>query len=64
MNVLVKWIAMNCRPLNIVEDEGLTEVLQTASNDLIYKSPCRTTVTTKISKIYNGEKKNKLDSMT
>ncbi|XP_072237421.1 E3 SUMO-protein ligase ZBED1-like [Leuresthes tenuis] len=60
-NVLAKWIAMNCRPINIVEDEGLTEVLQTASNDPSYKPPCRTTVTTKISKMYDGEKKNKLE---
>ena len=60
-NVLAKWIAMNCRPINIVEDEGLTEVLQTASNDPSYKPPCRTTLTTKISKMYDGEKKNKLE---
>ncbi|XP_014266911.2 E3 SUMO-protein ligase ZBED1-like [Maylandia zebra] len=52
---------MNCRPINIVEDEGLTEVLQIASNDPSYKPPCRTTVTTKISKMYDGEKKNKLE---
>ena len=61
MNVLAKWIAMNCRPINIVEDEGLTEVLQTASNDPIYKPPCRTTVMTEISKMYDSEKKNKLE---
>ncbi|XP_039874752.1 E3 SUMO-protein ligase ZBED1-like [Simochromis diagramma] len=60
-NVIAKWIAMNCRPINIVEDEGLTEVLQIASNDPSYKPPCRTTVTTKISKMYDGEKKNKLE---
>ncbi|XP_055011914.1 Fanconi anemia group A protein homolog [Boleophthalmus pectinirostris] len=52
---------MNCRPINIVEDEGLSEVLQTASNDPSYKPPCRTTVTTKISKMYDSEKKNKLE---
>lgn len=61
MNVLSKWIAMNCRPINIVEDEGLTEALQTASNDPSYKPLCSTTVTTKISKMCDGEKKNKLD---
>lgn len=59
-NILAKWIAMNCRPINIVEDEGLTEVLQTASNDPLYKPPCRATVTTKISKMYEGEKKRNL----
>ncbi|KAJ0069893.1 hypothetical protein NL108_016052 [Boleophthalmus pectinirostris] len=60
-NVLAKWIAMNCWPINIVEGEGLSEVLQTASNDPSYKPPCRTTVTTKISKMYDSEKKNKLE---
>lgn len=59
-NVLAKWIAINCRLINIVEDEGLTEVLQNASSDPSYKPPCRTTVT-KISKMYDGEKKNKLE---
>ena len=56
-NVLAKWVAVNCRPINIVEDEGLTDVLQTASNDPTYKSPCRTTVMIKISKMCDGEKK-------
>ena len=59
-NVLAKWTAMNCRPINIVEDEGLTEVLQTVSNDPSYKPPCRTTATTKISKMYDGENKKNL----
>ncbi|XP_047243631.1 E3 SUMO-protein ligase ZBED1-like [Girardinichthys multiradiatus] len=60
-NVLAKWIALNCRPINIVEDKGLTEVLQTASNDPSYKPPSRSTLTTKIGKMYDGEKKNKLE---
>jgi len=33
--------------------------MQTASNDPSYKPPCRTTVTTKINKMYDGEKKRK-----
>lgn len=59
MNVLSNWIAMNCRSINIVEDEGLTEVMKSVSNDPSYKPPCRTTVTTKISKMCDGDKKNK-----
>lgn len=62
-NVIAKWIAMNCRPINIVEDEGLKEVLQTASNDLSYRLPCRTTVTNKISKMYDEEKKKKRETL-
>ncbi|CAJ1069763.1 zinc finger BED domain-containing protein 1-like [Xyrichtys novacula] len=61
MNVLAKWVATNCRPINIVEDEGLTDVLQTASKDPSYKPPCRATLTAKISKMYSAEKKEKLD---
>lgn len=40
-NVLAKRIAINSRPINIVEDEGLTELLQTASNDPSYKPLCK-----------------------
>ena len=55
-NVLAKWKAIDCRPINIVEDKGFTEMVQTASNEPSYKPPCRTTVTTKISKMYDAEK--------
>ncbi|XP_024131523.1 zinc finger BED domain-containing protein 1 [Oryzias melastigma] len=58
-NALAKWIVTNHRPIDIVEDEGLAEVLQTASNDPSYKPPCRTTVTEKISEMYEVEKKIK-----
>ena len=60
-NILAKWIVMNCRPTNMVEDEGLTKVLQTVSSDPPYKPPCRTTVTTNISKMYDGKKKKNLE---
>ncbi|KAK0153914.1 Zinc finger BED domain-containing protein 1 [Merluccius polli] len=60
-DVLAKWIAMDCRPMNIVEDEGLTEVLQSASNDPSYRSPCGATVTNAIIDMYDVERKNKLD---
>ncbi|MEQ2293173.1 hypothetical protein AMECASPLE_030545 [Ameca splendens] len=55
-NVLAKWIALNCRPINIVEDEGLTEALQTASSDPLYKPPFRSILTTKIGKMYDWRK--------
>ena len=44
---IAKWIAKDCRPINIVEDKDLAEVLQVASRDPFYKPPSRGTVMTK-----------------
>ncbi|RVE67765.1 hypothetical protein OJAV_G00085120 [Oryzias javanicus] len=58
-HALARWIATNCRPLDIVEDEGLAEVLRTASREPAFKPPCRTTVTERITEMYEEEKKIK-----
>ena len=59
-NKVAKWIAMDCRPIYIVEDEGLLEVLQSATKDPNYKLPCRKTTLAKITKMYDNEKKSQL----
>lgn len=41
---LVMWIAKNCRPINIVEDDGLREVIRAASGDTCYNPPSRGTI--------------------
>ncbi|KAL3973863.1 KRAB domain-containing zinc finger protein [Sarotherodon galilaeus] len=35
-NSLVVWIAKNCRPVSIVEDDGLREVIRAASGDVYH----------------------------
>lgn len=50
---LAKWIAMSCRPVSVIEDRGLAEVLQIASSDITYKPPSRNTIMLKIQQLYN-----------
>src|SRR4029434_2769338 len=43
-NVVAVWVAGDCRPINIVEDGGLTEVFRIASGDNSYDLPSRGTI--------------------
>src|SRR4029434_4554362 len=38
------WVAGDCRPINIVEDSGLIEVIRIASGDNSYDLPSRGTI--------------------
>src|SRR4029434_2251091 len=54
-----KWIAKSCRPINIVEDEGFTEVVRVAMGDSSIKALQSRTIMTKIHELYDAEKKIK-----
>lgn len=41
-NSIAKWVAADCRPISIVEDEGLKEAFQIASSDSNFQLPSRT----------------------
>src|SRR4029434_8826350 len=58
-STFAKWIAKSCKPINIVEDEGFTEVLRVATGDSSIKAPHRRTIMTKIHELYEAEKKKK-----
>src|SRR4029434_2235617 len=58
-STVAKWIAKSCRLINIVEDEGFTEVLRVATGDSSIKTPQRRTIMTKIHELYEAEKKQK-----
>ena len=58
-STVAKWIAKSCRPINVVEDEGFTEVLRVATGDSSIKAPPRRTIMTKIHELYEAEKKKK-----
>ena len=41
------WVAGDCRPINIVEDSGLIEVIRIASGENSYDLPSRGTIVLK-----------------
>ncbi|XP_060766177.1 E3 SUMO-protein ligase ZBED1-like [Neoarius graeffei] len=53
---IAKWVATACRPVSIVDDEGLTEIIRIASNDWTYETPSRATITSRIETLYEIEK--------
>ncbi|CAJ1081194.1 E3 SUMO-protein ligase ZBED1-like [Xyrichtys novacula] len=53
---IAKWVATTCRPISIVQDVGLREIIRITSNDWTYELPCRTTITTKIHNLFDNEK--------
>jgi len=55
-NAIAHWIAMNGRPINIVADEGLQDVLRVATGNKSYTLPSRKVIDGRISDLYNHEK--------
>uniref|UniRef100_A0A3B3DTM8 BED-type domain-containing protein n=1 Tax=Oryzias melastigma TaxID=30732 RepID=A0A3B3DTM8_ORYME len=53
---VAKWIAKACRPVNIVKDEDLREIIRIASNDPTYQLPSRATTVKNIAELYENEK--------
>src|SRR4029434_7735926 len=47
-NAYAVWVSGDCRPINIVEDGGLTEVFRIASGDNSYDLPSRCTIVSRI----------------
>lgn len=62
-DTIAKWIAKDCRPINVIGDAGFTEVLKVATLDAFYKPPSRGTVITKIHKLYEAIKKTKEEDL-
>ncbi|XP_019380299.1 PREDICTED: chromosome alignment-maintaining phosphoprotein 1 isoform X4 [Gavialis gangeticus] len=60
-NAIAKWIAMDCRPLNIVNDRGLIEVIQIASSNQSCTLPSQGTIASRIRDLYHNEKTTKLE---
>src|SRR4029434_3873307 len=54
-NAVAVWVAGDCRPINIVEDGGLTEVFRIASGDNSYDLPLRGTIVSLIPSLYVRE---------
>ena len=54
--LLAQWIATSCRPISVVEDDGLELVLQAATGDPSYKLPARRTIMRRIHDQHASEK--------
>ena len=59
-NAVAVWVAGECRPINIVEDDGLTEVFRIASGDNSSDLPLRGTIVSCIHSFYDGERARKI----
>ncbi|XP_077065477.1 E3 SUMO-protein ligase ZBED1-like [Siphateles boraxobius] len=53
---IAKWVATACRPVNVVEDGGLADIIRIASNDWTYELPSRATITSHLQKLHETEK--------
>uniref|UniRef100_A0A3B3QSC0 HAT C-terminal dimerisation domain-containing protein n=1 Tax=Paramormyrops kingsleyae TaxID=1676925 RepID=A0A3B3QSC0_9TELE len=62
-NAIAKWIATNCRPISIVEDVGLRNVLRIGRNDGTYEPPSRRTVARRIHELYEMERTTKATAL-
>lgn len=62
-NLLAQWIAINCRPISVVEDDGLELLLQAATGDPSYKLPARRTIMRRIHDQHTAEKAVKDDKL-
>ncbi|KAL1279421.1 hypothetical protein QQF64_026094 [Cirrhinus molitorella] len=47
-HLLTQWITTSCRPISVVEDDGLELVLQAATGDPSYKLPVMRTIMRRI----------------
>ncbi|CAL9696518.1 unnamed protein product [Knipowitschia caucasica] len=63
-NLLAQWIATSCRPISVVEDDGLELVLQTATGDSSYKLSARRTIMRRIHDQHATEKAAKDKKMS
>ena len=56
---LACWIARDGRPINIVSDEGLQDVIRVASDDNSYTLPAHRTINSRIAELFQ-QTKNKI----
>ena len=50
---VAKWVCINGRPLSIVEDEGLSELVKILTGDPDFSLCCRQTLTKKVKEMYS-----------
>ncbi|KAJ8280862.1 hypothetical protein GJAV_G00060070 [Gymnothorax javanicus] len=63
-NLIAQWIAINCWPISVVEDDGLELILQAATGDPSYKLPARRNNMRRIHDQHVAEKTAKEEKLT
>ena len=63
-NMIANWIASSGRPINIIEDNGLEEIIRFTSCDSTYKLPSRTAIMNRIHSLYAQEKSSRIEMLT
>ena len=63
-SLLAQWIAIDCRPISVVEDDGLQLLLQAATGDPNYKLPARRTIVRRIHDKHATEKAERDKKLT
>jgi zinc finger BED domain-containing protein 1 (E3 SUMO-protein ligase ZBED1) len=58
-NALARWVAENNRPINIVTDDGLEDVIRIASGNQSYTLPSRSVISSRIDDLYE-QQRNKI----
>ncbi|XP_048844730.1 E3 SUMO-protein ligase ZBED1-like [Brienomyrus brachyistius] len=62
-DAISRWIACDCRPVSIVEDEGFLNTIRLAISDVAYTLPSRETIASRIEDLYANEKSSKLEQL-
>ncbi|KAH1178300.1 hypothetical protein KIL84_012002 [Mauremys mutica] len=60
-NAIAKWIGMDCRPLNTVNDRGLIDALRIVSSNQSLTLPSRGTTASRIHDLYHNGKTIRLE---
>lgn len=55
-NAVASWIAESARPLNIVNDPGLQNVIRVASGNMSFSMPSRFTISRQVDDMFNAQK--------
>ena len=55
-NAVASWMAESARPLNIVNDPGLQNVIRVASGNMSFIMPSRFTISRRVDDMFNAQK--------
>ena len=63
VKAICMWLGRNMRPVNMLDDEGLSALLQTATDDPSFTLPGRTCVMGKMKDLYDNEKGKQMEKL-
>lgn len=63
VKALCVWIGKDMRPVNVLEDDGLRDVIRIATKDITFTLPCRTTAMEKVKDLFQSEKLKQMEKL-